>query len=220
MSSDVTAASSVTFAAPQVRHLFSTPLVIAELPPALAADINPRLRDMILARANVTQTSQASNRGGWQSDDRLPDWGGADVQAVLGAISALVGQITMRADASGLHKNDVMWKVNGWANINRKGHSNVQHIHPGAYWSAVYYVDVDDEASGGSFQAFDPRGGLATMYCPVLRIGIDGYLNSGSSVAHMPKAGQCLLFPSWMPHAVTPYMGEGARISLAFNFSI
>ena len=43
----------------------------------------------------------------------------------------------------GLNRNSAPqpWICNMWANINRSGHANEFHSHPGAYWSCVYYVD-------------------------------------------------------------------------------
>ena len=35
----------------------------------------------------------------------------------------------------------VTWRANMWANINRSGHANELHSHPGAYWSCVYFFD-------------------------------------------------------------------------------
>jgi uncharacterized protein (TIGR02466 family) len=207
----------------KVMHLFATPLVISTLPPEIATEINPKLRDMIVARSKKMPGSKASNNGGWQSDDKIIDWGGPEIITVLTALHQMLDQITMRADQAGIHPGGIEWKVNGWANINRKGDFNAQHIHPAAYWSAVYYVtldDIDNPSSGGNFQVMDPRGGLTTMYCPVLRVGLEGYVNHGATVTHRPHPGQCLIFPSWLPHAVSPYNGEGMRISLAFNFSV
>jgi len=32
-----------------------------------------------------------------------------------------------------------------------------------------------------------------------------------------PRAGLCLVFPSYLPHEVYPYRGSRPRISVAFN---
>ncbi|MDR3448953.1 MAG: TIGR02466 family protein [Alphaproteobacteria bacterium] len=205
----------------KIEHLFATPLIISELPADIAAEINPRLKELILAREKETPSQKASNNGGWQSDDKITAWGGDETGTVVSAICQMLDQITVHFNRTGTYRGGVAWKINGWANINRKNNSNVAHIHPGSFWSAVYYVATDDdEKSGGVFQAFDPRAGLPLMYCPVLRIGLAGYMTAGNSEIHRPREGQCLIFPSWLSHAVTPYTGEGTRISLAFNFSV
>ena len=59
------------------------------------------------------------------------------------------------------------WHGNMWANINRSGHANEFHSHPGSFWSAVYYVDdggiPGNPALGGELEFMDPRGALPVM---------------------------------------------------------
>jgi uncharacterized protein (TIGR02466 family) len=206
---------------PSIRHLFATPLIVSELSPGVVAEINLKLKELILSKENEMPSQTACNRGGWLSDDRITVWGGGEVAIIVAAIRQLLDQITVHCNLTGPYRVGVPWKINGWANINRKNDSNVAHIHPGAFRRAVYYVAADDdEKNGGAFQVSDPRGGLSLMYCPVLRVGLEGYMTAGNSETHRPREGQCLIFPSWLSHAVTPYAGEGARISLAFNFSV
>ncbi len=95
------------------------------------------------------------------------------------------------------------------------------HPHPGTFWSGVYYVDVGDIApdgkSGGDLLLFDPRGCLATMLAPYLRYAVPELHDAGKSIAFTPTAGQCVLFPGWLSHAVGVYNGSAPRISVAFN---
>ena len=48
-----------------------------------------------------------------------------------------------------------------WANVNRAGHGNEFHSHPGSFWSGVYYVDDGgigaDPSLGGELEFMDPR---------------------------------------------------------------
>lgn len=213
------------FADTQIHHLFATPVVVSSLPPELAARINAGIRAMLLGKEAVTPSVQASNYGGWQSDDKIVEWGGDGVALVVEAVREQIDSLTIRLHRDGATRGGIPWKINGWANINRRGDSNVPHIHPGAYWSAAYYVAVDGGGdvggdAGGAFKAFDPRGGLPLMYCPVLRAGIDGHMTAGNAELVHPRPGQCVIFPSWMSHAVGAYRGDGVRISLAFNFSV
>jgi uncharacterized protein (TIGR02466 family) len=211
-----------TFKSTAVKHMFATPLVISELPEEVANNINPIIQDMILERSRHNESVHVSNHGGWQSDDKLTEWGGEPVSIILSCLRELLSQITVYVkDRKTFHRGNIDWKINGWANINRKGNSNIPHVHPGAYWSAVYYVAVDeDDNKGGDIEFVDPRGCLPTIYCPILHIGIQGYINAGSTEIHKPKEGQCLIFPSWLYHSVMPYIGDKTRISLAFNFAV
>ena len=213
----------MTFSDVQTRHLFPTPLIIGTLPTEVSARIKNELVPMLMKKAATEPTAHITNIGGWQSDTRIMEWGGEPVHTVVNALRDLIDQVTLDLHATALRSN-VDWKTYGWANINRKGHLNAVHTHPGSYWSACYYVQTEDiqrDASlGGEFQILDPRGTLPITYRQQLRIGMEGFLSCGGHELYPPKEGQCLLFPSWLPHAVMPYAGDGERISLAFNFSV
>jgi uncharacterized protein (TIGR02466 family) len=111
-----------------------------------------------------------------------------------------------------------------WANVNRSGHSNEVHSHPGAYWSGVYYVDDGgigaDPALGGELEFLDPRGPLPVMNAPHLGFAGPGGLSAGASERVVPKPGLLVLFPSWLMHQVRPYRGNATRISVAFNLTL
>jgi uncharacterized protein (TIGR02466 family) len=211
----------MTFSDIDVKPLFATPFITASFPPGTSAELNRHLADIVLKKEKQSQGTQLSNAGGWQSDDQLITWGGEPVQTVLASIKGLVSMFTLYAENNVLNHVDVDWKINGWANVNRKGHANVVHTHPGCYWSAIYYVQTGESGGrlGGELEALDPRGVLPLMYCPPLRCGVEGYTSAGGSELHVPRSGECVLFPSWLAHAVKPYHGDSERISLAFNFA-
>jgi hypothetical protein len=48
---------------------------------------------------------------------------------------------------------------------------------------------------------------------------VPGGASSGASELVSPAAGNMLMFPSWVSHAVRPYTGDGLRISIAINLS-
>jgi uncharacterized protein (TIGR02466 family) len=58
------------------------------------------------------------------------------------------------------------------------------------------------------------------MYAPLLAFAVAGGQSVGASELIYPRAGQLVLFPSWLSHAVRPYHGDRERISIAFNFSV
>ena len=60
-----------------------------------------------------------------------------------------------------------------WANVCTRGHANQFHVHPGSFWSAVYYLDdgyggSEDPALGGELQLLDPRMPAVAMASPEL----------------------------------------------------
>ena len=116
----------------------------------------------------------------------------------------------------------ITWKANMWANVNRAGHGNEFHSHPGSFWAGVYYVDdggiAGDPSIGGELEFLDPRGPVPLMNAPHLRIA--GNLSAGSTERIRPQAGRLVMFPAWVMHQVRPYNGNAERISIAFNLTV
>ena len=199
--------------------LFATPVALVDLPDAAA--LNTALRATILAREAATASSAHSNLGGWQSDWELERWGGPAARRVIEAAKALAARLTV--DRAG-KPVAIAWKVNAWANVNRAGHANEFHTHPGCYWSASYYVDdggiAADPALGGGFEIQDPRGVAPAMYAPLLAFAVPGGRAVGASEVIRPHAGMLMLFPAWLSHGVRPYAGSATRISVALNLSL
>jgi uncharacterized protein (TIGR02466 family) len=203
----------------KVLHLFPTPVVLTSMPGAEA--LNVELKQLILARAEQSESVERSNRGGWQSSWDLHEWGGRPVQTLLAYIQALADTITV--DRTG-RRHRPIWRINCWANINRSGHGNQFHTHPGAFWSASYYVDDggigDDPALGGEFEIQDPRGVAPIMYIPQLTFPGPEGAALGESQRISPRSGMIVVFPSWLSHGVLPYRGTRERISIAVNLSV
>jgi uncharacterized protein (TIGR02466 family) len=203
----------------EVLKLFPTPVVVATMPDA--EPLNAELRRIILAREASSESIERSNRGGWQSSWDMQDWGGAPMQKVLAYARAIVDDATV--DRDGRHHN-ITWRINSWANVNRSGHGNQIHTHPGGLWSVSYYVDDGgigaDPSLGGEFEILDPRGVAPVMYAPQLTFPGPDYVALGESQRLAPRAGVFVVFPSWLSHGVCPYRGTRERISIAINFSI
>ena len=209
----------------EVRGLFPTPVAIARLPDADA--LNAALSAVILEREAKDPGTQHSNLGGWQSSWDLADWGGPAVARVLEAARSLATRLT--ADRQG-NPVEIDWQVNCWANVNRHGHGNEFHTHPGAFWSGSYYVadggpgmgggGPGGQGWGGEFEVQDPRGVAPAMYAPLLTFAGPGGPSVGAAEQIAPVAGMMVLFPSWLQHAVRPYRGEAVRISIAFNLGL
>eukprot|EP00039_Didymoeca_costata_P001054 m.49282 g.49282 ORF g.49282 m.49282 type:complete len:311 (+) comp10607_c1_seq1:244-1176(+) len=103
----------------------------------------------------------------------------------------------------GLAKEEIQSRKKGlhaWATVNHEGISHLSHTHPDHMISGVYYVNVPPDSGPLIFS--DPRG----VHPP-----FDGTLTI------KPKAGDLILFPSWLSHQVAPTPGKQPRISIAFN---
>jgi len=209
----------------EIVPLFPTPLVTYNVPEAVA--LNADLRRVIEQREQSQPSTQHSNQGGWQSSWDMDRWGGVPAIKLLAIGRNLANRVTMdrKGNLGGPHPGYVVtWTANMWANINRSGHGNEFHSHPGAFWSGVYYVDdggiADDESLGGELEFMDPRGPLPAMFAPHLAYATPGGLAAGATERVLPKAGRMVMFPSWLLHQVRPYRGTATRISIAFNLTV
>jgi uncharacterized protein (TIGR02466 family) len=202
----------------QVRNLFPTPVAILAVPDA--ARINAALEARIFERERTVESVRHSNWGGWQSPTDFPDWCGPEGKMVLEIAQTLARNLT--ADRQG-RAADLRWRLNAWANINRHGQGNEFHTHPGAYWSATYYVRDggagENPELGGEFEIQDPRGVGPAMLAPMLAFRTAGGQSVGASEIIVPKAGNLVVFPSWLSHGVRPYNGNDVRISIALNLT-
>jgi len=201
----------------QALSLFDTMVVVEELPGA--AQLNAALRSIILARQAASQGVKVSNIGGWQSDHDMVNWGGDAGTVLLKQIQALADRnsVDIRSPNMPRHR----WVPEMWANVSPPEASNQLHTHPGAYWSAVYYIDDAGGGSGadlgGELVLEDPRMPMVMMIMPNLRFRrADGSVHE-PQIALRPKNGRLIMFPSWLRHGVAPHRGTGPRISVAVN---
>lgn len=202
----------------QIVSLFATPIVLIDLPDA--PTLNADLRRTILDREKSHPGTEHSNLGGWQSEWDMDRWGGAAAIKLLAVARNSANKVTTNRQGQPVV---IAWKANMWANINRTGHGNEFHSHPGSFWSAVYYVDDGgieaDPSLGGELEFMDPRGPGPAMYAPQLAFGSAG-LSVGANEVVRPRTGRMVMFPAWVLHQVRPYRGTAERISIALNLSL
>jgi len=203
----------------EVIPLFATPIVITDLPDGAA--LNAEFRRVIGQREKSHPGTQHSNLGGWQSTWDMDRWGGAPTIKLLAITRGVANRTTTDREGKPVSIN---WRANIWANVNRTGHGNEFHSHPGSFWSGVYYVDdggiAADPSLGGELEFMDPRGPGPAMYAPQLAFAMPGGLSVGANEVVRPQAGRLVMFPSWMLHQVRPYRGTTERISIALNLSL
>ena len=205
-----------------VKPIFSTPLLVFTV--SEHARLNADLSRMILQREASEPTYSDYEVVGWSSphDLSMLEWAGGPLKELFGPVIEVAKQMTEFSERSGQPERRPDWQVvEVWANVQRKGGSNAAHPHPGSFWSGVYYVDVGDMSSsgkqGGELQLYDPRGCLPRMLAPYLRYSMPELHDAGRNISFTPSAGQCVLFPGWLFHAVNFYAGNAPRISVAFN---
>ena len=98
-----------------------------------------------------------------------------------------------------------------WSIINNRGHANVSHNHPQAWFSGVYYVKVPaDRENAGNLCFRDP-------------VAARQYTNSyyrtvqNSSCCISPQEGRLVIFPGWFEHSVKANNTDEDRVAISFN---
>lgn len=100
-----------------------------------------------------------------------------------------------------------------WINIMGEHCSHAYHLHPLSTISGTFYLQAPKGC--GSFKIEDPR--LASfMAAPPKRTRASQ--EHQRFIAFEPKAGDLVLFESWLKHEVTPNRSKKDRISISFNY--
>jgi uncharacterized protein (TIGR02466 family) len=173
-------------------------------------EFNAELSRRVLAMRATVTSQQFSNVGGWHSDSNFLQNLGEPyasqlarmfLQGVRSALESLVelGDIPPHTPL-----------IECWANVNERGDSNRQHIHPGNPWSGVYYVATEPGARGEIYFV-DPR--VASL----MSIHPFNPFNATNPITVVPESSMLLVFPSFLYHGVHAYEGDSPRISIAFN---
>jgi len=98
-----------------------------------------------------------------------------------------------------------------WLNIMPQGCAHSFHLHPHSVVSGTYYLRVPRGAPGLKFE--DPR--LSRMMAAPMRKAGAG---RDAHVEYPAKAGQVILFESWLRHEVAANPVEEERVSVSFNY--
>lgn len=107
--------------------------------------------------------------------------------------------------------------MHSWFHVTRGGGFQSLHRHPNASWSAIYCVDPGDsnEEQSGIVRFHDPKSDSLMYMDPAIARLQMPYRLGAFKLAH--KAGQMVVFPSYLPHEVFPYTGNRPRIIVALN---
>lgn len=151
-------------------------------------------------------TVLASNEGGWQSPTIIDNTG---FEHLIQEIEERCNQLHHQLGFATHLKQEIYF----WVNINRENNYNISHMHPGAFFSGVYYIKAEPYAGAISFM--NP-----VMQHPyVINPGMTAYPTTFNSASYTesPEPGKLVIFPSWLLHYVQPNKSGSDRISLAFN---
>src|SRR5258706_239053 len=143
-----------TFQDARFGVLFGTPTIHHNWRDASA--VNPELRARILAHEQAHPGDSRSNYGGWHSEGGDLEFFGEAGRPLIGYTQEVIEEATRRLYGEfGQPAPPLSWKISAWANVNRRGHFNDVHTHPGATWSAVYFIDSGD--SDAALELLDPN---------------------------------------------------------------
>ncbi len=100
-----------------------------------------------------------------------------------------------------------------WLNMMPRGCAHSFHVHPHAVISGTYYVHVPKGSSGLKFE--DPRL-TKMMAAPTRRARARP--EQRPHISYAAKAGDVILFESWLRHEVPANPVDEERVSVSFNY--
>lgn len=201
----------------EVRQVLSTPAFASHIDGYVVpghARLNEALLAAIAAWREEDQGMQSSNHLGWHSPREL-------FQRKEPAFQLLVSHI-MAATTKSIRR---YWPEfdparhpisrDGWVNVNGEGAFNGPHGHSSNHLSGTYYVTTPASGPGrsGSIEFLNPAGAV-TRLLPFGRKLIQ------TDIRVHPRAGQMLIFPSYLRHWVYPNQDQEERVSIAFNILV
>ncbi len=152
--------------------------------------------------------------GGWHSHNSLHQ------DKAYAPLVDRIDQASRRISESLGYDDDYELQIGTmWSIINGPGSVNKAHIHPGSYWSGVYYVQTPKDS--GDIEFIDPRT-FHVMDEPRFQKGVQRCRENWTKVRFTPRTGAMLLFPSWLYHGVDPNLtsisgSDGERVIVSFN---
>jgi uncharacterized protein (TIGR02466 family) len=177
----------------------------------LAAIDEERTRD-----AKGIERSNFRSLGGWHSHNNLHKDSRFD--RLTKRVESMAAGIS---DNLGYNRSRRLEITTMWSISNPPGSSNRAHIHPGAIWSGVYYVQAPEGA--GQIEFIDPRTVNLMNYASYIP-KTKRKTECWTKVKVKPVAGKMLFFPSWLYHSVEPNLStakgkDGERVIISFNIN-
>tara|TARA_Y100000296_G_scaffold75863_1_gene95995 strand:+ start:321 stop:902 length:582 start_codon:yes stop_codon:yes gene_type:complete len=170
---------------------------------------NDKIKEIILEKEKTEPSRKISNMGGWQSHGELisEDCFSEIKNFLFECASSIKNEI---------YKDDVkIFLAQSWANVNRYGHSNINHVHPNSHWSCAYYIT---ETYTAPLYFIDPRARSQMFSAYDLHNENNKYYDSVGPEKSQP--GDALFFPSWLEHGVAINSTNNPRISISCNFQV
>ncbi len=206
---------------------FAVPFGAAVMPQA--ESLNRELKTLFLSREAEGNRYRNPNQNSIRADELFEShfdlfaWKEPCVQTLKKFITdhvlEMVGMVNQYKRAT---VNEFEVYADAWFHVTRKNGYFVNHNHPMASWSAVYCVDSGEKpgeslTDSGVTRFFHPNPAASQYLDPGLLQMTRAPFGTGHQVFKL-EAGQLLIFPSWLMHEVSPYKGNGTRITVATNY--
>ena len=188
-----------------IEHHFPTIIYIKDIPNAL--QLNQYLEQKIIQWSQQDKGEQKTNAGGWHSKTDMNKK--EEYNPLTKELFNMQDEIYQKEHLS---LKPVLGNM--WANINYPGNFNRPHLHPNSLFSGVYFIKTPQKS--GNLMVYDPRPGIQMSMPSRKKEQLQPEL--WREVHYEPKAGRCIMFPSWLWHEVKPNKSIDTRISVSFNF--
>jgi uncharacterized protein (TIGR02466 family) len=187
------------------EYHFPTMIYIKDFPDS--EKLNKYLEDHIMRWSQNDKGVSKTNAGGWHSETDMNTR--EEYDPLTRELFNMQEEIYQKEN---LNRKPVCGNM--WANVNYPKCYNRPHLHPNSLFSGVYYVTAPKNS--GNLMLYDPRPGVQ-MTMPNRKKGKVSP-EFWREVHYEPKAGRCIMFPSWLWHEVKPNESNDTRISVSFNF--
>jgi uncharacterized protein (TIGR02466 family) len=187
------------------EYHFPTMIYIKDFPDS--EKLNKYLEDHIMRWSQNDKGVSKTNAGGWHSETDMNTR--EEYDPLTRELFNMQEEIYQKEN---LNRKPVCGNM--WANVNYPKCYNRPHLHPNSLFSGVYYVTAPKNS--GNLMLYDPRPGVQ-MTMPNRK---EGKLSPEfwREIHYEPKAGRCIMFPSWLWHEVKSNESNQTRISVSFNF--
>ena len=197
---------------PRLQWLTADPNLVSLIDVSDELAAIPSLCDLLRSLHSVSgRYLNQSVRGGSQTDGPLFSRIEPEIRAlrslIVGAVENHVGRFESLPDSHPQKKSAAGKRVRfsgSWSVRLVDGGFHSNHVHPRGWISSALYLSLPEGMRGNE--------GWLTLGEPPAELG----LRLEPTRLIEPKAGQLVLFPSWMFHGTRPFQ-EGERLTVAFD---
>ncbi len=193
---------------PNIYPCWATPIYRGHDPELKRS--NAELEALVRDLSSYRDSDMLSQAGGWRTEPVLLR---QDLPAMKKLGDSLYLACMTLCQAMGLKESPLSplsLLAEAWGNIYKANDFQIPHIHHDSVWSGVYFVRVPQRMKEGE--------GVLTLYDPRLPSRL--HPPETTTMRIVPKAGEIVVFPSWLRHSVSPHRSTTDRVSIAFNVGL